>query len=120
MLNFIFVYGTLRSEFDNPHARFLRAGAERVGKATVPGSVYRLGPYPGFRPTPAGTVIGELYRLRTPHPTLEALDLYEGAEFERQTIEVLQNGQPVEAWIYVYRELPDDAVRIESGDFRAQ
>jgi gamma-glutamylcyclotransferase (GGCT)/AIG2-like uncharacterized protein YtfP len=120
VLNFIFVYGTLRSEFDNPHARFLRAGAERVGKATVPGSVYRIGAYPGYRPSPEGKVVGELYRLRTPGPTLEALDLYEGAEFERTPIEVQLDGRLHHAWIYVYRELPPDAVLIQSGDFCAQ
>jgi gamma-glutamylcyclotransferase (GGCT)/AIG2-like uncharacterized protein YtfP len=120
VLNFIFVYGTLRSEFDNPHARFLRAGGERLGTATVAGSVYQIGSYPGFRPSPPGTVVGELYRLRTPQATLEALDLYEGAEFERTTIEVRHNGRPIEAWIYLYRELPAGALRIESGDVCAQ
>jgi gamma-glutamylcyclotransferase (GGCT)/AIG2-like uncharacterized protein YtfP len=120
VLNFIFVYGTLRSEFDNPHARFLRAGADLVARATVPGSVYAVGAFPGFRPSATGHVVGELYQLRTPRPTLEALDLYEGDEFERKTIEVCLNGESYHAWIYMYRELPAAAVRIESGDFCAQ
>ena len=54
----------------------------------MPGSIYRVQHYPAFRPEPAGEVHGELYRLRDPETTLEALDEYEGAEFER----VIVNG----------------------------
>jgi gamma-glutamylcyclotransferase (GGCT)/AIG2-like uncharacterized protein YtfP len=109
VLNLLFVYGTLRSEFDNRYARLLRSHADFVGRATMPGSIYRVRHYPAFRPTPTGKVQGEMYRLNDPEPTLEALDEYEDAEFER----VVLNG----AWIYLYKLQPADDRRIASGDF---
>ena len=47
----LFVYGTLRSEFDNQYARLLRSQAELVGPATVPGSIYRVSTIPGRSPS---------------------------------------------------------------------
>jgi gamma-glutamylcyclotransferase (GGCT)/AIG2-like uncharacterized protein YtfP len=79
----LFVYGTLRSEFDNRYARLLRKGATLVGRATVSGSIHRVRHFPAYRPEPAGEVQGELYRLIQPAATLKALDEYEGPEFER-------------------------------------
>jgi gamma-glutamylcyclotransferase (GGCT)/AIG2-like uncharacterized protein YtfP len=113
--NLLFVYGTLRSDFDNPHARLLRERATLVGHATVSGSIFHISHYPGFRPEPAGEVHGELYRLHDA-ATLDVLDDYEGEEYERVTIEV--NGAP--AWIYQFREEPAQGSRIESGDFATQ
>ena len=109
MLNLLFVYGTLRSEFDNPGARLLRSRARLVRRATVPGSIYHIGHYPGFRPEPAGEVHGELYLLSRPEATLADLDDYEGPNFER----VILSG----AWIYRYRHTPPESQLIASGDF---
>lgn len=105
----LFVYGTLRSEFDNPSARLLRSQARLLRRTTVPGSIYRLHGYPGFRPEPPGEVHGELYRLLRPAITLAALDRYEGPDFER----VILSG----VWIYRYRLAPPESQRIASGDF---
>jgi gamma-glutamylcyclotransferase (GGCT)/AIG2-like uncharacterized protein YtfP len=111
VLNLLFVYGTLRSEFNNRYARLLRSQAELVGRATVPGSIYRVSHYPAFRPEPIGEVYGELYRLKDPETTLKALDEYEGPEFER----VVLNGW----WIYQFGSEPSENSRIVSGDFCA-
>jgi gamma-glutamylcyclotransferase (GGCT)/AIG2-like uncharacterized protein YtfP len=88
------VYGTLRSEFDNPHARQLREQADFVGKTTMPGSVFRVGEYLGYKCEPEGIVHGELWRLRDPDATLAALDDYEGSGYSR----IVVNG----AWIYAW------------------
>jgi len=109
VLNLLFVYGTLRSEFDNRYARLLRSQAELVGRAIVPGSIYRVAHYPAFRPEPVGEVYGEMYRLSDPEATLKALDEYEGPEFDR----VMING----SWIYQFRSEPPENSRIVSGDF---
>ena len=109
MLNLLFAYGTLRSEFDNQYARLLRSQADFVRRATMPGSIYRVRHYPAFRPELAGEVQGELYRLHDPEPVLQALDEYEDAEFER----IVLNG----AWIYQYKLSPAVDRRISSGDF---
>ena len=107
----LFVYGTLRSEFDNRYARLLRKAATMAGKSTVRGSIYRVRHFPAFRPAPDGEVRGELYRLHQPEATLQILDDYEGEEFER----VIVN----DSWIYQYRMQPPENTRIESGDFCA-
>ncbi len=111
MLDLLFVYGTLRSEFDNRYARLLRKEAVFLRRSTMPGSIYRVEHYPAFRPQPVGVVEGELYRLHTPEVTLAVLDEYEGEEFERMVV----NG----AWIYQYKGDPPEEARIASGDFRA-
>jgi gamma-glutamylcyclotransferase (GGCT)/AIG2-like uncharacterized protein YtfP len=111
VLDLIFVYGTLRSEFNNRFARMLRKDATLVGRATVPGSIHRVSEYPGFRPEPAGVVHGELYRLSQPAVTLKALDDYEGSEYER----VIVNA----AWVYQYKLPLPESSRILSGDFCA-
>lgn len=109
MLNLLFVYGTLRSEFDNSGARLLRSQAVLLRRTTVPGSIYRIRHYPGFRFEPQGEVHGELYQLKWPAETLTALDIYEGPDFKR----VIWSG----AWIYCYQHTPPESQRISSGDF---
>lgn len=100
----LFVYGSLRSEFDNLYARRLREGAEFVGQTTVPGSIFQVGRYLGYRREPAGIVHGELWRLRDPETTLAALDDYEGSDYTR----IVVNG----AWIYAYNGPVDPDTRI--------
>lgn len=112
----LFVYGTLRSEFDNPYARRLRAEAEFVGAAEVAGAIFQVAHYPGYRPEPAGTVRGEVYRLRSPARTLADLDEYEGEEYVRVLVQLLQ--PTCEAWIYQYAAPLPLERRIVSGDFK--
>lgn len=109
MSDVLFVYGSLRSEFDNPMVRMLRAEAESLGPATVRGSIFRVGAYPAFQPEPDGVVRGERWLLRDPEKTLAVLDEYEGPEYPR----VLLDGM----WIYTYEGAIDPGLRIASGDF---
>lgn len=75
----VFVYGTLRRGGSNDIN--LRKPAPRyVGSASLQGSLYDLGPYPGLILSPsaslAGAVIGEIYAIS---PALEVnLDELEG------------------------------------------
>ena len=111
----MFVYGTLRSEFENEYARLLRSHGELIGVTTVPGSIYRVEHYPAWRPEPAGEVRGEIFRLDDPESTLAVLDDYEGQDFERVMIETPLG----RAWIYRYTHAPSGE-RIRSGDFCSQ
>ena len=99
MLNLLFVYGTLRRAFDNEYARLLRASADFEREAAIRGRLHALGHHMAFAPGGDTEVRGELYRLREPERTLEALDDYEGKEYERVVVEV--EGRP--AWIYRLR-----------------
>jgi gamma-glutamylcyclotransferase (GGCT)/AIG2-like uncharacterized protein YtfP len=109
------VYGSLRSEFENRHAAGLRSAADLVGRATVIGSIFRVGRYPGYRAEPAGPVCGEVWRLRDPERTLAMLDEYEGSRYLRVLTPTSIPG--VDAWIYAYAGEVDAGRRIESGDF---
>ncbi|MGB3801726.1 MAG: gamma-glutamylcyclotransferase family protein, partial [Lewinella sp.] len=60
--NYLFVYGTLRSDIPSSMSKFLRRRATLVGKATVAGRLVDLGGYPGFL-AGEGKAKGELYRL---------------------------------------------------------
>ena len=114
-MDLLFVYGTLRSAFDNPYARLLRSEAEFIGEATVRGSIYRVDFYPAYKAEPVSKVHGELYRLKNRAAMLAELDDYEGEDFERVRVETSQG----EAWIYRYRGQPASEARIASGDFCA-
>jgi gamma-glutamylcyclotransferase (GGCT)/AIG2-like uncharacterized protein YtfP len=116
----LFVYGTLRSSFQNKHAQLLRQQAEFLGPATVPGRLYAIRDYPGLivSSNPGEQVAGEVYRLYEPGPTLAALDAYEADEYERLLVDGrLDSGEAILAWVYVYRRPVDEARRIQSGDF---
>jgi pyruvate carboxylase len=113
----LFVYGSLRSQCGNLFARLLREKAESLGHAAVRGSVFRVGPYPGYRREPDGIVHGELWRLADPEPTLAALDEYEGPDYSR-VIAGLET-PPMSAWIYLYNGGVRMEQRILSGDFLA-
>lgn len=119
MPDVLFVYGSLRSEFDNPYAQFLRETAELLGRAAVRGSIFPIGRYPGYRNEPHGTVHGELWRLRDPEATLSALDEYESFDYQRAIVPVIE-GSVSEAWIYVYIGDVQDDRRILTGDFPAR
>jgi gamma-glutamylcyclotransferase (GGCT)/AIG2-like uncharacterized protein YtfP len=102
MIDLLFVYGSLRSSFDNEYARLLRAGADLIGEASVRGELRSIGNFPAFVPLGEGTVRGELYRLHDPATILAALDEYEGEDYERAEIQV----EGKTAWIYRLRRSP--------------
>ena len=112
----LFVYGTLkRSQKGMPHS--LMRQARFLSRASMSGSLYDLGPYPGvFRNSAGGgRVFGELYEL--PHHTgpraLQALDEYEGPEFRRRRVLVtLRGGRRRVAWTYVLRRRPEKHARL--------
>jgi gamma-glutamylcyclotransferase (GGCT)/AIG2-like uncharacterized protein YtfP len=121
----VFVYGSLRRG-DSAHAR-LRAGAVRLGPATIRGRLYDLGPYPAARPSrrPCERVHGERYRLTRP-AALAALDMYEGCdpaggaanEYRREAVPVECAGRRCDAWVYWYARSQRGARRLPAGVWR--
>jgi gamma-glutamylcyclotransferase (GGCT)/AIG2-like uncharacterized protein YtfP len=114
----IFVYGTLRRDARGAVQNALTRGWVFEGYGSVAAVLYDLGAYPGAVPDPTGSAQarGEVYRLPDP-PKLDALDRHEGAEFERELVEVeLAQGGSALAWIYWYRPEPRGR-RIVSGDY---
>ena len=122
---FLFVYGTLRSDIPSSMSKFLRRRATLVGKTTASGRLYDLGGYPGFV-SGGGTVTGELYRINEEQAeeTWQLLDAYESVsgsssdEYKRVTIDVqVAAGGKFRAHTYAYQQATSDKAEISGGDY---
>lgn len=124
---YLFVYGTLKSDAINVHAKQFHSQAQLIGAGIWRGSLYLVTNYPAAvaSSNPQDRVMGELWKLNDPEPVLQILDEYEECaatsplphEYERliQPIEI--NGQVIEAWIYIYLPSTVELVKIDSGLF---
>ncbi len=122
---YLFVYGTLRSDIPSSMSKFLRRRATLVGKTTASGRLYDLGGYPGFVGG-GGRVIGELYRINEDQAeeTWQLLDAYESVsgaasdEYQRVTIEVrVAAGGKFIAHTYAYQRATAGKTEIPGGDY---
>lgn len=114
----LFVYGTLQSSFRNKFARRLAREASLLGRALMPGRLYRLRHYPCLRPARQSGewVAGELYRLRNAAEILRVLDAYEAREYRRVLrTAVLADGLTIRSWVYLYGRALPNARRITAG-----
>ncbi|MCS6824796.1 MAG: gamma-glutamylcyclotransferase [Cytophagaceae bacterium] len=119
MLNLIFVYGTLRSEFKNRMARYLRTNASMITEAYIYGELYEINDYPGAVETNnhESLIRGEIFQLFYPDHTLKILDEYEGEEYERKIVHAISDERTYECWAYLYCKKTDGLEKIESGDY---
>src|SRR6186713_612684 len=137
MKDYLFVYGTLRKNYDLKLKDRVKDELRYVGQAKVGASLYDLGRYPGAirskgrnRDGRGGAgaagaaagpeVIGDVFLLEDPEKVFRVLDKYEGipapgspgsktAEFIREKSRVkLRNGKTIAAWIYWYNQDPGD------------
>lgn len=129
MQDLIFVYGSLLTRAAHPMGDKLRREATLVGAASIQGRLYRVSWYPGvvLSDNPADHVYGEVYRLAEPLASLRWLDEYEGItpgptgvaesdQYERRIVRVrLESGEPLDAWMYLYRRPVTDLERVASG-----
>lgn len=115
----LFVYGTLMRGH-SAHRR-MSPGLRYLGPAQAAGTLYDLGPWPGFRPG-EGFAEGELYAIDDP-AALARLDDWEGidpaapaaGEYVRVVLELL--APAVRAWGYVHRG-PRAGAPLVSGRWR--
>lgn len=117
---YLFVYGTLRSQMNDPLHRLLETHAILVGTGAFQGKLYDLGRYPGAIPSRRKTdcVIGEIYRFSEPQRALEILDEYEGHRFKRKRVTIIQaDGKSITSWIYLYVRSVTRRARIQAGDY---
>ena len=117
---YLFVYGTLRSQLNDPLHRLLETHAVLVGTGSFQGKLYDLGRYPGAVSSRGHTdhVIGEIYRFSDPQRALEILDEYEGHRFKRKRVTIVQeSGKSIPCWIYLYARSVRRRPRIPSGDY---
>ena len=127
MKDYLFVYGTLRRNYDLKLKNKVINHLQYVGQAKVPASLYDLGRYPGaIRDNKGPEVIGDLFLLTDPEKVLKILDKYEGisdarakdTEFVRKKTNVrMRSGQQKKAWIYWYNFDPKNKVKIKHKDY---
>ncbi len=125
----LFVYGTLKSGFQNPYARMLRARAQLVSTAWVRGQLYNLGAYPGLvaADDTRSRVHGELFRIEpSAAGLLSLIDRYEGCDRDSPephafmrwpAVAHLKDGTKRLAWAYYYTGSTAGRPRISSGRF---
>jgi gamma-glutamylcyclotransferase (GGCT)/AIG2-like uncharacterized protein YtfP len=117
---YLFVYGTLKSNFDNEMANFLHHNASLLGEATIGGRLYLLGWYPGLvLDHTAYPVKGEVYCMNTNSENiLKKLDTYEGVDsgdYRRVLRPVTIANEVINCWIY--ETLIESEIEITSGEF---
>lgn len=124
----IFFYGTLLPEL----VSFPRSGITRhlrsIGRGTVQGRLYDLGPYPAavLDGTEDQTIHGEVFALPADPSVLAALDDYEGVDpadperslyARRRTQATLTDGRVLNCWVYEYLRDLGSAILIPDGDY---
>ena len=126
MKEYLFVYGTLRKDYDLKLKNRVREDLQYVGQGKVGASMYDIGRYPGAVQSAAGDeVVGDVFLVTAPERVLGILDKYEGihtdgrpSEFVRKRNRVkLRSGKLVNAWVYWYNFDPSKKVRIKQKDY---
>lgn len=125
----LFVYGSLRSEYNHAAHAYISQYFSLAGQGMVQGKLYDLGSYPGAIPTTGeDTIVGALYEIKDNRyftHAMQLLDDYEGvnpsedepAIFKRELTKVyLHNGNMFEAYIYWFAGIITNQPLIESGD----
>ncbi len=127
MKDYLFVYGTLRKNYNLKLKKQVKDELLYVGKARVGASLYDLGRYPGAVKNSGGNeIIGDVFLLSDPEKVFRILDEYEGyledevidSEFIRKRNRVkLDSGKNINAWIYWYNFDPENKVKIRHKDY---
>lgn len=125
---YLFVYGSLRSGFQNSAYEYISRYFNFFGQARVRGRLFDLGDYPAAIPVSSEHFIkGELYKIKNENEfswAIGQLDDYEGVIVEageqplyrREIVDVYVNDAIVPAWIYWYNCDVASRPVIESGD----
>lgn len=127
----IFAYGSLMStariELGRDERRELRTNSRLVGRASVRGLLFDVGPYPAgvLARTGEERIFGEVWRMPEDSEALfRMLDRYEGCArgcprpyaYVRRKVRVgMEDGTPMVCWMYVWNRPLGDMARIAGG-----
>lgn len=118
MNNYLFVYGTLRNNYDLKLKNQVAKELKYIGQAKVGARLYDLGRYPGAIKDKTSEIIGDLFLLSDSEKVLKFLDEYEGSGYERKKERVkLRSGKTITAWIYWYKGVVKEERRIFYKDY---
>ena len=117
--DYLFVYGTLRNDYDLKLKDEVSKNMEYVGKAKVGASLYDLGKYPGaIKENNNNEIVGDVFLISDANKTFKILDRYEGEKFTREKNRIkLRSGKSVNAWIYWYNSIPEKNRIIKYKDY---
>lgn len=127
-MEYLFVYGTLRAEFENPKSKQLLEDAELIGEGYFYGRLYNVSWYPGaiISFNKYEKVFGGVYQLKNVKETFEWLDKYEGFkandkehnEYIRKKVTIfMKPNKEIFCWVYLYNKSITGLKHIESGDY---
>ena len=124
----LFVYGSLRSGFQQAAYQYLSKYFRLLGEARVKGKLYDMGEYPVALPTNEERfIIGELYQINNTDEfsyAIGQLDDYEGLFpeneevplYKRKAVTVYCNNLQSTSWIYWFNGTVEGLPEIVTGD----
>lgn len=117
---YLFVYGTLRPEFDNEMSNRLKNECKLIGSATIKGSIYDLGHFPAFVADSFGRVHGWIYELKSEN-TFIWMDEFENVPvlYLRNEVKAKLEDQKLICNVYSYAGHVYKFTRIDTGDYLA-
>lgn len=127
----LFVYGSLRSGFNNPAYGYISKYFTLIGEAYVKGKLYQLPDFPAAVPSEEDSLIkGEMYSIKVPSECSWAfaqLDDYEGVQaeegeqplYKRVLTTVFLNNNEEKAWVYWYNGSIEQGIPIAESDLLA-
>ena len=109
----LFVYGLLKSEFENKASQLIQKHCRFIGDACMPGYIFDVGDFPGavFDPRSPYKVYGELYEvLQDQEKLISELDHFEeiGPDFpepqlyRKEIIQIPVNQKTMACLVYIY------------------
>lgn len=124
---YLFVYGSLRKDFQSPAYEYMSKYFEFIQPATVQGVLSDMGDFPAATPSVSNQIVGEIYKIIHENEfsyAIGQLDDYEGVNeeaekslFKRELANVLlKDGSNKQAWMYWYCGDVKEKPIIESGD----
>jgi gamma-glutamylcyclotransferase (GGCT)/AIG2-like uncharacterized protein YtfP len=128
-LDYLFVYGTLRSDtYSGSHRQLIAPYFSLVSRATMEGRLYAIIDYPGLVAVEEDIdpVIGEVYAFDGDESHLMDIDDFEGCAphspaphlYSRSREQAhLKDGTIVDAWVYRYNFPVNENMLIRSGNF---
>ncbi|RNC79490.1 MAG: gamma-glutamylcyclotransferase [Balneola sp.] len=128
MNSYIFVYGLLKSTYENEPAKFIRKNCSLLGEGYFPGQLIDIGSYPGalYEEDSEMNVYGEVYKIEKNEAELVAyLDHFEGVgkqfeqpnEYVREVIPVQMGDTELKASCYLYNWSIKGKTVVESGRY---
>lgn len=129
--NFIFVYGTLLSNYkNNPFKNYFQENLKFISYAKTPGQLFLVDYYPAWIPESSNNewVFGEVYEILYPDKSFNLLDQYESfdpedyvnSEYHRiiQKVVLISNDAVIDSWIYKYNFSTKNLKKIPNGNFQ--